>query len=42
VLAQQAGFSDFRLMALEFSKKLGLTPTAYRHQVRQPAGTVGP
>jgi LacI family transcriptional regulator len=41
VLAKQAGFSDFRLMALAFHKKLGLTPTAYRHQLRQPAGTVG-
>lgn len=37
VLAKQAGFSDFRLMALVFRQELGLPPTAYRLQMRKQA-----
>jgi LacI family transcriptional regulator len=37
-VAQQAGFSGFRHMAVVFHRELGLSPTAYRRQVRGPAG----
>jgi len=36
-LAEQAGFSDFRYMAKVFRLQLGLTPTAYRQQMRSLA-----
>jgi LacI family transcriptional regulator len=36
-LAQRAGFSGFRHMAVVFRQKLGLSPTAYRRQLRGPA-----
>jgi LacI family transcriptional regulator len=42
VLAKQAGFSDFRLMTAAFHKELGMTPSAYRRQMRSPAGEAGP
>lgn len=35
-LAEQAGYADFRHMALVFRRELGLTPTAYRRQMRSP------
>jgi LacI family transcriptional regulator len=37
-VAQQAGFSDFRHLAVVFRQELGLSPTAYRRQMRGPAG----
>jgi LacI family transcriptional regulator len=38
VLAERAGFSDCCHLAVVFRQELGLTPTAYRRQVRTPAG----
>jgi LacI family transcriptional regulator len=40
VLAEQAGFSDFRHMAVVFRQELGLTPSAYRRRMRTPVGEV--
>jgi LacI family transcriptional regulator len=42
VLAKQAGFSGFRHMALVFRREMGLSPTAYRHQMRSPDGPARP
>ena len=36
-LAVQAGFSDYSHMAVVFRKDLGISPTAYRRQMRGPA-----
>lgn len=36
-VAKQAGFSDFRHMAVVFRQELGMPPTAYRRQVRGEA-----
>jgi LacI family transcriptional regulator len=36
VLAEEAGFSDYRHMALAFRRALGITPTDYRRQIRSP------
>jgi LacI family transcriptional regulator, galactose operon repressor len=36
VLAEQAGFSDYHHLAVAFRRQLGLTPTAYRRQLRSP------
>jgi LacI family transcriptional regulator len=35
-VAVQAGFSDYRHLALAFRKQVGMTPTAYRQQMRSP------
>jgi DNA-binding LacI/PurR family transcriptional regulator len=35
-VAIQAGFSDYRHMALVFRKQFGITPTAYRRRTRSP------
>lgn len=35
-VAQQAGFSDFRHLAVVFRQELGMPPTAYRRQMRGP------
>jgi LacI family transcriptional regulator len=40
-LAVQSGFSDFRHLAVVFRKELGLSPTAYRRQVRGAANETG-
>jgi LacI family transcriptional regulator len=35
-VAKQSGFTDFRHLAVVFRQDLGLSPTAYRRQVRGP------
>ncbi len=37
-VAEQAGFFDIQQLSRVFRQELGLTPTAYRRQVRSPAG----
>jgi LacI family transcriptional regulator len=41
-LAHQAGFSDFRQMAVLFRRELGMPPTAFRRQMRATSGGVAP
>jgi LacI family transcriptional regulator len=42
-LAHEAGFSDFRQMAVLFRREMGMPPTAYRRQTRTaPAGSNWP
>lgn len=41
LVAEQAGFSDFRHMAVTFRQELGLSPSAVRRQLRGPVGKVG-
>lgn len=36
-VAEQSGFTDFRHLAVVFRQELGLSPTAYRSQVRGPS-----
>ncbi|HUG93609.1 MAG TPA: helix-turn-helix domain-containing protein, partial [Planctomycetaceae bacterium] len=39
VVAAQAGFSNYRHLALAFRKLLGTTPSSYRRRMRTPLGT---
>jgi len=41
VLASQAGFSSLSYMGLVFRQELGLSPTAYRRQMRSPVRHIG-
>ena len=34
----RSGFSDYRHLAVAFRKRLGMTPSAYRRQMRAPLG----
>ncbi|MCC7334321.1 MAG: DNA-binding transcriptional regulator [Pirellulaceae bacterium] len=36
-VAQQAGYSGFRHMSVDFRRKFNMTPTAYRRQMRGPS-----
>jgi LacI family transcriptional regulator len=38
-IAQQAGFSDFRHMAVVFRQELGMSPSKYRKQFKDPSTT---